>query len=245
MGTMLRLTAATLVATALFSQSAAADFELGFYGGWNGSFDSDAQFRRGDTNFTMHSVPWEGLSFDFQGGAPYYGARATYWPDASPDWGIMLDYTHAKVRAEGSAKVKTSGTYQGAPAPNKMRVSDAFSRFEFTDGLNMMTLNAVRKLPPLGAARPYVGAGIGLAQPHVEVTGPGFPKTFEYQVTGVAAQVLAGISVPVGRRVSLFGEYKLSYAGVDADLAKGGHLSTSVWTNHLLVGASLRFGGGS
>ena len=65
------------------------------------------------------------------------------------------------------------------------------------------------------------------------------------EVTGLAAQILAGVDVPLTDHFSLFSEYKLSYAGVDADLKKGGHLNTNVWTNHIVVGASLRFGDGS
>ena len=241
--------AAVVVALGISADAAAGDFQFGLYGGWSGSFDSDATFKRGDSDFTLHSIPWEGLSFDYKGGAPYYGIRGTYWlnstPMPAPKWGIMLDYTHAKVRAEGSAKVKATGTYMGKPAPNQMKISNTFSRFEFTDGLNLLTLNAVRQLPSLGVVHPYLGGGLGIARPHVEVTGPGFPKTFEYQVTGLAAQILAGVDVPLTEHFSIFSEYKLSYAGVDADLSKGGHLNTNVWTNHILVGASLRFGSGS
>jgi lipid A oxidase len=239
------LTAAVAALIAL-GGPALADMQFGIYGGWNGSFDSDATFKRGNSDFTMHDIPWQGLSFFKDGGAPYYGARATLWPDAMPQWGIMLDYTHAKVRATPSAKVKVTGKYMGGPAPSPSKVSDLFSTFEFTDGINLVTLNAVRQLPPLGAMgkiQPYFGAGIGAAEPHVEVTGPGFPKTFKYEWAGVAAQVLAGINIPITKRFSIFGEYKLSYASVNADLTKGGHVSTNIWTNHVLAGLAVRFGG--
>jgi lipid A oxidase len=226
----------------VFATPAMAEFQFGVYGGWNGSFDSDATFSRGDTDITLHGIPWQGLSFDFDGGAPYYGARGTFWLPSTP-WGVMLDYTHAKVRATPDASVRTTGAYQGGPAPSRARIDDLFSRFEFTDGINLVTINAVRQFDTGAAWTPYVGIGVGVNQPHVEVTGPAFPKTFEYQIAGVAAQVLAGVDVPVTNRFSIFGEYKLSYANVDAELTGNGRLKTDVWTNHLLIGLALRLGG--
>ncbi|HET7716925.1 MAG TPA: outer membrane beta-barrel protein [Bauldia sp.] len=235
------MTAAAMAAMLVSSGAARSEVQFGIYGGWNGSFDSDVTVTRGNSDFTLHDVPWQGLSFDFDGGAPYYGFRGTYWLPSSP-WGVMLDYIHAKVRADPDATVDMSGTYRGKPAPSRTRIDDVFDRFEFTDGLNLITINAVRQFEMSGGIRPYVGAGIGLADPHVEVEGPGFPETFEYQIAGPAAQVLAGLDVLVNRYFSLFGEYKLTYAGIDADLTGGGELKTGIWTNHLIVGLAVRFG---
>lgn len=204
---------------------AAAEFQVGGYLGFNSSFDSDVTYNDGmGGGFTLPSVSWDGLSFVGDGGAPYYGLRGTYWFDSMPNWGVMLDFTHAKVRANG--------------------VGGTFDLLEFTDGLNLLTLNAVYRAAPIGHFQPYFGAGIGAAIPHVEVhlTGSPDPATFEYQLTGVAAQVLAGVDVPIRDNFSIFGEYKLSYAVIDASLTAGGSLQTNIITNHLLLGASFKFG---
>ncbi len=61
---------------------------------------------------------------------------------------------------------------------------------EFTDGMNTLTANAYRRFQPMGDFAPYVGAGIGLAIPHVEVSN-GVTSTEEYQHIGPAATQLA------------------------------------------------------
>ena len=79
-------------------------------------------------------------------------------------------------------------------------------------------------------------AGIGIAVPHVEVTTGFGPRTFDFQTTGVAVQGMIGVDFQLVDHVSLFTEYKLSYAQVDADLDNGGSLHTDVWTNHFIIG---------
>ena len=242
-----RIAALTGVVAVVAAGPAGAEFQFGAYGGWNGSADSDVTYTNssvGPDAFTMHGVPWDGLSFVGDGGAPYYGLRTTYWFDNHPGWGVMVDFTHAKVRAGADATVPVTGTVLGAAAPATSLVSALFDRLEFTDGLNLLTLNGVYRAEPIGRFRPYIGAGAGIAFPNVEVTRFGSPTpTFEYQLSGWTAQLLAGVNVPVWRHVSLFGEYKLSYTDIDADLADGGSLATSILTHHALVGVALSWGG--
>src|SRR5262245_19247719 len=70
-----------------------AEVQIGVYGGWNQSFDSDIDLDQpGGTNLTLSDVPWDGDSF---GAPPYWGVRGTYWLDNAPNWGLMVDYNHA------------------------------------------------------------------------------------------------------------------------------------------------------
>jgi lipid A oxidase len=241
----LRATAlAGALALVAMTVPAAAEFQFGSYFGWNGSSDSDVTYQNTGTatDFTLHSVPWLGLSFIGDGGAPYYGARATYWGvNSDPHWGVMLDYTHAKVRADPSAIVTATGTTSGS-----VMVGNVYDVLEYTDGLNLLTVNAMYRMDPIGKFRPYFGVGAGLSIPHTEVLLKGQAasmKTFEYQLDGWAAQVLAGVQVPVWRNISFFTEYKLSYATVqNAPLVDGGTLDGNVLTNHLLAGMAITFG---
>lgn len=237
--------AAGIVALAA-TTAARAEFQFGVYGGWNGSFNSDVTFTDPDTNWTVSDVPWQGLSFFGDGGAPYYGLRGTYWQPGPQGWGIMLDFTHAKVRADPNATVSYSGTIDGGNVSGSGPVGSLFNVLEFTDGISMLTLNGVYRFEPIGYFRPYVGAGVGINVPHVEVTGTGptssFGTTFAYEYGGLAAQVLAGVDVPVTKHLSLFGEYKLSWAGVKAPMAGGYTIHTDIITNHLLAGVAVRFG---
>lgn len=217
-----------LMVPAVSADVQAGSFEIGVYGGVGESFDSDVKYTDSGTSFTHKDVEWDGDSF---GPAPYWGARVTYWPSSLPNWGFMLDYTHAKMTAE-----KSSGS---SPVGN---IGANYDHLEFTDGLNLVTANVLYEYDQFGRFRPYVGAGVGLAIPHVEVDR-GADSTREYQVTGIAAQVLVGGKYDLNDNFSLFGEYKLSYADIEADLENGGTLETEGITNHFLVGISYRFGG--
>lgn len=78
---------------------ALAESQISPYGGWNGSFNSDIHLiQLGGTNMTLKDVPWDGDSF----GAPrYWGLRGIYWLNSAPNWGLMIDYNHAKVSRPG------------------------------------------------------------------------------------------------------------------------------------------------
>jgi lipid A oxidase len=228
------------VALLLLASPAAAEFQIGGYGGWSDSFDSDIKINQpGGTNLTLHDVPWESESFE---PPPYWGVRGAYWLDSAPNWGLMVDYHHAKVIADQGATVSVSGTRDGLPVGPKDRVGNSFDIMEFTDGLNEIFFGGQYRW--IGARwTPYVGAGVGFAFPHVEFRrGPGLPKTFEYQVTGVAVEALAGLEYSITPRLSAFADYKLSFSTNDADLQGGGTLETDVLTNQVIFGLSWRFG---
>lgn len=207
-----------IIAACLLPMAAAAEVELSFYGGAQSAPHSDV-FVTGDPDYPGNTrVAWEGRSFD---APPYYGLRATYWMSDTVGYG--LDFTHTKVYSSAESR-------EGTP----------FTTLEFTDGLNTLTANAYRRFQTLGGATPYVGAGVGLAIPHVEVSN-GTTSTAEYQVTGPAATILAGASYPVTDQFSVFGEYKFTYSQNEADLEGGGTLNTDIITNAVNVGVSFSF----
>ncbi len=215
---MLRTALIAASAAAFLPLAAHAEVELSFYGGAQSAPHSDV-FISGDPDYPTNTrVKWEGRSFD---PPPYYGLRATYW--ASDTFGYGLDFTHTKVYSSDASR-------DGTP----------FTTLEFTDGLNTLTANAYRRFQPMGGVTPYVGAGVGLAIPHVEVSN-GTTSTLGYQVTGPAATVLAGATYPISDRFSVFGEYKFTYSQNEADLDGGGTLNTDIITNALNVGVSFSF----
>lgn len=197
---------------------AVAQVELSFYGGVQSAPASDITIRDdllGDDSF---SQAWEGRSFE----APlYYGLRATSW--RTPSFGIGVDFAHNKVY------------------PRDDQLPPGYDVLEFTDGLNTLTVNAYRRWNgALGNISPYVGGGIGISLPHVEVTRSG-SETFGYQLTGPAATWIAGASMPITDRLSVFGEYKGTFSSNTADLESGGTLETDVITNAFNVGVSFNF----
>lgn len=212
---------------ALAALPARAEIQFSIYGGANTNFSSDVTTKKGPVNSTR-TIDWEGKSFDMP---PYWGARGTYWFEEGPKqgWGVAVDFTHAK--AYGDLNFRADPTYY---------------QLEFTDGLNLLIFTPMYRFakPAEGSFVPYIGAGVGMAIPHVEVGLKAFPgnRTLEYEVSGVAAQVLAGMEYFVTPHWSLFGEGKLSYADIHGDLVGGGTIDTHVISPQLALGATFHFG---
>jgi lipid A oxidase len=204
------------------TERAAAEIELSFYIGPQDGHPSEITGTdpAGVGAFSF-DADWEGRSFE---APPHYGFRATWWQTERLGW--ALDFNHAKVYAD-DATLAALG----------------FPVLEFTDGLNLLTAGPMMRFP--SAERrwtPYIGAGLGIAIPYVEVqTQAGAPATREYQVTGLAATALAGVSCEITDRWSIFGEAKIGHSQIDADLVGGGTLDTSVTTRQLNLGVSYRF----
>lgn len=210
------------LAASVAAAPATAEMEYSLYTGWQTSPHSRIS---GDYPGGLGSydalIGWDGKSFEMP---PYYGARATWW--RTDTLGFGLEFTHAKVYA-----------------PDAEKNALGFSSLEFTDGLNIITLNVMRRWPELwGNATPYLGGGLGVAVPHVDVDHPASgSETFELQFTGPAARVTAGLSYPINDRFAVFGEYQFTYSSNEATLDGGGSLSTDIITNAINVGLSLKF----
>ena len=198
----------------------AGDFELSLYGGAQSSPHSRMTGWRADGTTYSNLIGWTGKSLAMP---PYYGARAMWWRDSGIGWGIEL--THAKAYAPLSEM----------PA--------GFTRLEFTDGHNILTVNAMKRWSGLwgkGRVTPYAGAGLGVAVPHVDVTENG-NRTYGYQVTGPAAKLIAGASYALTDRWAVFGEYQFAWTENEVDLAGGGHMRGRILTNAANIGVALRF----
>lgn len=201
------------------AQTASAEVELSFYGGIQNAPGSDVTIAGDDViPDATFGVDWEGRSFD----APvYYGIRVTNWQ--SPSFGYGIDFAHNKVY------------------PQDGELPVGYDRLEFTDGLNTLTANAYyRWQDAFGDITPYVGGGVGLSIPHVEVLTAD-SRTLGYQVTGPAATLIAGATMPINDQWSIFGEYKGTFTVNEGDLDTGGTVSSDIFTNALNVGVSFNF----
>ncbi len=218
--TSLALTTA-LTATVLASAPAFAEPTISVYGGHNSSPHSRVHYDFNDGQGRQHVTPaWDGLSFE---APPYYGLRATWWMDSMPNVGFAVDFTHAKV----AAQLPEGG----------------FTKLEFTDGINFLTANALYRWDNLHERfTPYVGAGVGLTIPKVEVNHVNLAQeTNEYQVTGAAGQVFVGVDFALTENWSVFGEYKFSAGQVDGDLVGGGNIETRIFSNQAIFGVTYKF----
>ncbi|OYW13547.1 MAG: hypothetical protein B7X02_01970 [Rhodospirillales bacterium 12-54-5] len=169
------------------------------------------------------TVSWDGKPFE---APPYWGARGTYWlPNQSP-WGVAIDYTHQKVYADIN-----------------FAADPVYDHLELTDGNNIVTINAMYRFKTEGKPWSYyVGGGPGVAIPSFEVTLDGDPKkTHRYEVTGFAAEALAGTQYQFSQHWSAFGEGKITYTQNNGDLVGGGTTKTHVWSPQVGVGISYNF----
>lgn len=194
---------------------------LSGYGGYQIATDSDVTVS--GTNPANFTARWKGKSFAMP---PYWGVRGIWWMEelGTPEFGVSLDYTHAKVYADGGTLARSG-----------------WSHFEFTDGLNLLTVNALYRFQqPESKWTPYLGLGAGINVPHVEVTRPS-GKTFDYAFGGATLQAQAGISYQITQRWSAFAEYKANYSFVDVDIDGGDRLETEIFTNAINVGVAFHF----
>ena len=186
-----------------------------------------------DSDLTVSGTSFNNVDWDTKPWTMpiYYGARFGYWFEQdSSGFGLMLDFTHAKAIA--------SATSIGAP----------LTAFEMTHGINYLTLNVMYRNFPngrrddsfMGRVQPYVGAGVGVAIPHVEAAFGGVP-TSEYQLTGPVAQVLVGFNFDIAGPLIAFIEYKFNYSDISVDLNGGGKVDTDIVDHQLIVGFGLRF----
>jgi len=204
---------------ACLAMPATAEVELSFYGGMQTAPSSDISIR-GDNSIADANlnIAWDGRPFE---APPYYGLRVTTWQ--SPTFGYGLDFTHHKVY------------------PKDGELPAGYDRLEFTDGLNTLTANAYYRWDTgWGNITPYVGGGLGITVPHVEVITTD-SRTVGFQYTGPAATVMAGARMPIADQWSVFGEYKATATFNTADLDSGGTLKADIFTNALNVGVSFDF----
>lgn len=193
---------------------------------------SDLKLKRPNgTDLTLKKMGWNGDAFYFPIDG---GARVIRWTGSM---GVMIDFIHNKAvsrlgKGAHGRKIKngivedveTTGTLKGQIAPSPLHMTDLFKRLEFTHGNNALLLSGLVRLSPLTPKiRPYFGIGIGVAVPHVETRFTGEPPenwTNEYQYTGPAFQILAGLELRIGRG-SYYVEYKFVWSAIKAALTGG------------------------
>lgn len=212
--------------------SRAEELEFSFYLGGQGAVDSlgQAQLPGGGTYSRL--IDWQGLSFS----RPlYYGMRASLWEG---DRGIAIEATHNKVYSSASDR------------------RGVFRHLEFSDGHNIITANAMQRWPDaLGHPRrgastrvtPYIGAGIGVAVPHVDIIIEGAKaESFGYRLAGPAMRSLLGAKFEIDDGLAFIAEYQTSWShnkvSIDPDPGEeAGRFRTRIITHALNLGLSARF----
>lgn len=204
----------------LLPLSAFAEQSISIYGGYQDAPHSVVDVTDIDGSSYSFTADWEGKSLAMP---PYYGIRYTNW--AWGDMGFALDFVHSKVYAS-----------------DKTLADTGYETMEFTDGINVLTLNAVKRFAAIGSMRPYIGAGLGINHPHVELKSPLMSeKTFEYQHGGISATGFGGVNYAITDHIGLFSEIKFDYDMLDVEMGDGGSYKTNLFTHALNVGLSYNF----
>lgn len=228
---MIRYLKSALAALVLLATPAAAEMELSLYLGWQGVSGSNGSGTLPGGAPFSRKFDWSGKPFT----APiYYGGRAIWWTPRN--FGFGIEGTHTKAYAS-TADLLALG----------------MGRLEFSDGHNIITANAMKRWPgAFGNARfaPYVGAGIGIAVPHVDAQVIGATnRTYGYELTGLALRGILGMKYDISDRWALFGEYQITWSDNDATLDPDpivpgqlpGRLSTRITAHAINFGVSYSF----
>ncbi len=214
---------------ALLGSPASAEMELSLYMGVQSVQDSTGSgFLPGGRPFS-HKFNWKGKPLD---NPYYYGGRAIWWTQQNIGFG--LEGTHAKAYASATDLIAI-----GARS------------FELSDGHNIVTANIMKRWPGVFSNKnftPYVGAGAGVAIPHVDVSLNSGPiRTFGYENTGMALRGIAGMKYEINERWSLFSEYQITWSDNDITVDPTnfgelpGKVSADIVTHAVNFGVSLSF----
>ena len=228
---MIRMLTAFSAVVLGLSTPASAEMEISLYLGVQELSDSTGSGTLPGGAPVNRNFNWEGRSLE----APiYYGARAIWWTPS--DLGFGIEGTHTKAYASSSDLAATG-----------------LARFELSDGHNIFTANVMKRWPGAfasGRLTPYLGAGVGVAIPHVDALVPGASnRTFDYELTGPALRGIAGVKYDFNEDWAIFGEYQFTWSDnditIDADPAVAGQLdgqiSTELLTHALNIGISYSF----
>ena len=136
--------------------------------------------------------------------------------------------THNKMYANLAGVYPVSGFRNGTPVAATERLSSTFQDLAMSHGMNTWTIGPVYRLSlcedDCGVSRvqPYVGLGVGVAVPHVEVTLAGTPGDEKYRLGGIAYQAQAGVNFRITDYCSIFAEFKVTCVpNLDVDIFGG------------------------
>jgi lipid A oxidase len=245
-------TAGLLAATFLLgtNKTAHAEFVISGFSGVSEAFNSDLNLHENNGNdLTFHNASYH--THDFKSPL-YYGGRLTYFLSRESHWGFGLEFFHSKVYLDTDDSFHVTGTRGGAPVNDTEPASNTFYDFNCSHGLNYLTADAFYRFflgEPgknfISRFQPYLGAGMGITIPHVEVELTGQPRFEQYEFGGLGMQAIAGLSFDITKHVQLFTEYKFTYADLDKlDFSNGitsGTISFDSMANHVVFGVSYRF----
>jgi len=199
---------------------AAAQWYAGVYMGANTTVPADVTVKGDGYDLTYPDVSFEAKSFT---SPQYYGWRLGRFFDEARRFGMEVEFIHLKVIAR----------------PEEL--GPEVTRYQMTHGLNFLVLNLTNRIPigrsaygdaPLAL---ITRAGAGVTLPHAETTVLGASRE-QYEYAGPGAHAAVGLDVRLKGRLSLVGEYKVTYARPTITTANNGTGRTTTLSHHVAVG---------
>lgn len=218
-------------------EAAAQWYIVGYFGG-NTTKAADVLIDRlaANTSLTFHDVEFEAKPLS---SPPYYGYRLgrLFGPDRR--LGVELEFVHLKVISLTAGAYRITGRANNVAIDTTAAMNTLVERYSMTHGLNFILINLVSRTPVGDGPVTFVArAGAGPTLPHAETTIGGVIRE-QYEYAGIGAHGAAGLDVRIGKRFSVIGEYKLTWARPEIDISGGTGRMTAL-SHHVALG--LAFG---
>jgi hypothetical protein len=223
----MRIAAARVLACLLFlafATPASAQWYGVVYMGANKTQPADIRVKGDGYDLTFQNVDFEARPLE---SPQYYGWRLGRFLSDTRRLGVELEFIHLKVIA------------------NPDQLGPSVQQYRMTHGLNFIVTNLTSRIPFGRAAHgdaPFAlisRLGAGVTVPHAETTILNVTQE-QYEYAGVGAHAALGLTAKLKGRLSLVGEYKLTYAKPRITTAHNGTGQMTALTHHAAVG--LAFG---
>ena len=230
------------------AQSSRPSVEVSVFTGNSFTQRSDLRINqpRLGTDAVFHEIDWQARPFS---ASFYYGYRFAAFLPRAPRLGFEVDLLHYKMYAKVHEQKRVSGIWQNQPIDTDAEVSDRVQEFRITNGVNVVTLGAVYRVPllispafPQGRVQPYVGFGPSYYVLYaINTVGGETNHNRGYKAGGWGVTAQTGVRYALTRHFSLFGEGRYNSGTAHVGIADGGIGQTPIRSLHTIGGATVRF----
>ncbi len=203
-----------------FASPASAQWYGVVYLGANKTQPADITVKGDGYDLTFPKVDFEARPFE---SPQYYGWRLGRFLNDTRRLGVELEFIHLKVIG------------------NPVQLAPEVQQYRMTHGLNFLVANLTSRVPfgrsSYGDA-PFAlvsRIGGGITVPHGETTILNVSKE-QYEYAGLGAHAAIGLTARLKGRLSLVGEYKMTYAKPRITTAHNGTGQMTALTHHVAVG---------
>ncbi|CAN5397448.1 hypothetical protein BH11BAC2_BH11BAC2_19740 [soil metagenome] len=178
--------------------------------GYNLDYFSKSDIRFRDHGVDHYDVTFHDVTADDRPGLkdvfhqdisiPQYSFRIGYYFNKKKDWGIEINYDHAKYVVDHGQTVHMTGNIRGVEYDTDTIIGgSSFLDYEHTNGANFAMMNALRRVSFIHSKNNLhwlsaVGkAGVGFVYPRTDVTFLGAHRNDHFHVAGYIVGLDVGI----------------------------------------------------